>query len=139
MRKLNTLKRGRPAQEQRPSASAWGARQAVLLLGVIVTLAGAAWAAYLVYNRPRIVPIGELTPVQSWALVWTQELRPGVAKAPPWEESYLEHLKWYHRWLGAAGAIAGVGLITMASSLLIPKRGPRRRRRPGQKPPPRRR
>jgi hypothetical protein len=101
---------------------------------MMIALAGLAWAGYLTHNQPQILPIRELTPLQSLA-VWQQELLPGVQKAPPWEESYLEGMKWYHRWLAMAGTVVALGLVTMASSFLIPKRGPRRRKKPGPKPP----
>lgn len=136
MRTLRTLQRVKRAGEtsKKPS-SAWGARQAVLLLGAIVTLSGLIWTAYLYhFTQPRILKIEELTPYQSW-VAWQEELRPGLRQPPPWEKSYLEGMKAFGRWLVASQLVIGLGVVAMLSSLAIPKKGPVRRKTPNPKGP----
>ena len=134
MRKLSTLKRAKRPEKGRPTTSTWGARQAVLLIGIIITLGGSAFAARVYYRRPTIPAIQDLTPYQSW-FVWQGELRPGLRQPPPWEQTYLEAMKRFRRWMGLAGTIVGLGVVTMISSLLIPRRGPTRRKKSGSRPP----
>lgn len=131
MRKLRTLQRVKRVGEAKRPAATWGARQAVLLLGAIITLGGLAWAAYLYYFlQPRILKIEDLTPFQSW-VAWQEELRPGLRQPPPWEKPYLKGMKDFGRWLVVSQAVIGLGVVVMLSSVVIPKKGPARRKTPG--------
>jgi hypothetical protein len=135
MRKLSTLERTRRPERTRPPSTSWGARQAVFLLGVIITLAGLAFAAYLYLKRPQIPPVVDLNPRQTW-IVWQQEIRPGLTQPPPWEGQYLAGVKTYRVLLGTAGSVAALGTLVIFSSLLIPRRRPLRAKRPGRRRPP---
>jgi hypothetical protein len=105
--------------------SAWGPRQRLLFIGAVIAAVGLAMGAWFYLFRPRVVEADRLAPIQSWAL-W-RDLRHGVDQRPAWEAAYLEFLDRYHRWMIVAATITGVGVVVMASSLLLPKRRPKRR------------
>ena len=139
MRDLRVLKRAEaPAAAARP-ASTWGARQAVLLLGALITLAAVAAVAVTIYRyqtyqtRPKILDADELTPFGTW-LLWQQDLRPGIERPFVWQQPLERAQKRYKRRLDIIGVLAGIGVLTMICSLLIPKQGPRRRKRPPRGP-----
>jgi len=97
-------------------------------MGLLVTLVGLAALASVHFSRHPAVPIQELSPLETW-FVWHQEIRPGIDHLPPWEKAYLSGTKTHKRWMGVAATVAGVGVVTMLTSLLIPARAPRRRKR----------
>lgn len=148
MRTLRTLKIVKRPEAGPSASSTWGARQAVLMLGVLIALAGVAWAGYLLLqkrsvigrldaSRPKIVDIHELSPYQAW-VVWQEEIRPGLHEAAPWEEAYqrgmrnweetrLRYARLTRWWLSTAGTLIGVGVVTVGISFLIPRPGARRK------------
>jgi hypothetical protein len=122
---------GKAARRSDPRrASIWGTRQKVLLVGALIATAGLGLGATFYVFRPRIVDAELMPPIQSWA-IW-RDLSHGIDQRPAWEARYLEMLATYHRWMIVAAAIAGIGVIVMASSLLAPKR---RRKRRARRPP----
>jgi len=135
MLKLSTLERAKRTERSRPPSASWGTRQGVFLLGLIITLAGSGFAAYVYLQRPKILPITDLTPRQTW-FVWQLEIRPGLNQPPPGEKQFLAARKTYHVLLGIAGSVAALGALVMFSSLLIPRRRPPTVRKPGRRRPP---
>ena len=116
----------------RRSASVWGTRQRLLLIGALVTVLGLGMAGYFHLVRVQLIDTESMAPIHSWRL-W-HELRHSVDQRPPWEEFYLESRAAYRRWMMVAAVVAGVGVVVMASSLLAPsRRRGRRLRRPGPK------
>jgi hypothetical protein len=114
----------------RRSASVWGTRQRLLLIGALLTLLGLGMAGYFHLVRVRLVDTESMAPIQSWRL-W-HDLRYSIDQRPPWEEFYLASRAAYRRWMMVPAVFTGVGVVVMASSLLVPsRRRGRRVRRPG--------
>jgi hypothetical protein len=112
------------------STSAWGARQRLLLVGALLTVVGCILTAVLYIWRPRLADVESLAPHNTWRL-W-QDLRYGVEYRPPWEELYFANVEANNRWMIVTSAVAVVGVLTIASSLLV---STRRARRPARRPP----
>ncbi len=116
-----------------PKGAAWGSRQAVVLVGIVVTLIGIALVAYFYSIRPRQEHFADpevLTPLGSW-YAW-QELRTG-AKTPSFTKfPYIEALNSYRRWMDVAIVIVVLGGLTVVGGLVLGKsgRGPASRGRP---------
>ena len=126
MRKLRHLERAAPPERGRTPSQAWGARQAVILVGSLVILAAMITAAWFYTMRPKMKPIEELTFADTW-IIWERDLHPGIDFTSPSERGYLEVRKAYHRWMSVVAAffVLGVGIVVVG--LLMPKRGPRRK------------
>ncbi len=110
------------------SASAWGSRQRVLFIGAVITALGLGVFAVLYLLRPRMSDISTLSPAQTW-YVW-HDVRQGIERRTEWEATYLDRLAANRRWRNVALGIAGVGVLTIAGSLLVFRRlrpGPNRR------------
>lgn len=105
----------------------------MLLIGAIITTVGVGMGAYFHVFRPRQLDAEGLAPIQTWN-VW-RDLSHGIDQRPAWESAYLGFLAGYRRWMIVAGAITGIGVIVMGSSLLAPRS---RRKRRARRPPPRR-
>jgi len=113
----------------RRRSSAWGPRQKRIFLGAVIAVAGLVMAAIFYLFRPQLVATEKLQPIQMWHL-W-RDLSHGIDQRPEWEEVYLESLAGFRRWMVASFILAGVGVLVMASSLLIRgRRSPRGMRRP---------
>ncbi len=119
----------------RPHAK-WGPRQRRVFVGAVITAVGLAVATFVYLRRAHLTrmwlpDVQSMSPLGTWRL-W-HDLRPGVEYRPPWEEHYLKEMAANTRWMVAALAIAAIGALVMASSLLVAKRRPRR---PGRGPVP---
>jgi len=129
MRALRLLERVTPKPDAaRPTRSAWGARQGLLLLGVLVILAALGLMALLHSSRPRLHDVEDLPPIRTW-LLW-QELRQGLQERPVGEKEFLERVTRYRRWIGVLWVVAGAGVLIMAGSRFVPQK--RRRRTAGK-------
>jgi len=107
-----------------PRRSQWGLRQAGMFLGLVMLLGGLAWAGYLEATKPRLVPIEQMEPLQTWML-W-QELRVGADRFPsPQVKFYSLALKQNRYWLAIALVTAGLGLLVIGGTfaLVKPSRG----------------
>lgn len=117
----------------RGSTSVWGTRQRLVLVGGFITVLGLGSAIVLYAGRPRLLDLERYPPIGTWQL-W-HDLRQGIEQRPAWEEQYTRSVAGYHRWMVVASAIAGIGVLLMASPLLVRKRRSRGRvRRPPAKP-----
>lgn len=139
--KLNTLKRvGIPAEspKRRPARAAWGVRQQLILIGILIAAAGAAWAVWLYVTAPPRIDVSSLSPLRSMFLWY--DLKRGVQFQPPAEAEYLKRIKEHHLWLLAAWSVAAAGIVVACSPLLItgqtkpPKSAPTSTARPAPGP-----
>lgn len=120
---LRALKRA-PVEMPAGPRSTWGLRQQLLLVGAMITVASLVVAGYFHVNRPRMIDLNTVSPMHSW-VVW-QELRLGVRFHSPEIDQYNAIVAAHSRWMGVVGAFAALGLLTMASSLLVPKKRSKR-------------
>jgi hypothetical protein len=121
---LLNLTRLKPAQPPdaapRRARPAWGLRQQVLLIGLAITVVGASWTGWELLQRPPRLEITSLRP--ALVVVYWISLKHGVDNRMPFEVIYAERLEENNRWLIVAGVVIGLGLLTVALSLLIPNR-----------------
>jgi len=114
--------------------SAWGPRQRLGLIGAVIVVLGLLLGATFPLLRPRMIEAEQLSPIAAWR-IW-RDLRHGIEQPPPWEEMYFHSLAVHRRWMVVASVLTGVGVLVMASSLLVSRRRPsrtksvRRRKRP---------
>jgi len=133
MLKIRSLERVVEQEEPR-RPQAWGVRQGLVLLGVLVmALAGSgASALYLTMPTPPEPPGLEYvqTQVDKLSLVetfveWAQ-LRGGLATGPQIiKQEYTKKRDAHVRWIVVAAVIGALGAACAASSLLVPKPGKR--------------
>lgn len=129
MRALRLLERVAPKPGAgRPARSTWGARQSLLLLGAVITIAALSLTALLYSSRPKLADVEDLSPIRTW-LLW-QELRQGVEQRPLGEKQFLERVTRYRRWIGVLLVVSGAGVLIMAGSRLVPGRHRARTIRP---------
>ena len=108
------------ADSKRSSGESWNLRQAGMFVGVLMLLGGLAWAVYLEVNKPELIPIEQMKPIQTWAL-W-QELRVGADRfASPPMKRYSLHLKQNRSWLVISLVIAGAGALTIIGTYALVK------------------
>jgi len=104
----------------------------LVFVGGVITILGLSLAIIFHVLRPRLLDLERYPPIGTWQL-W-HELRQGIEQRPAWEEQYTRSVAGYHRWMVVASAIAGIGILLMASPLLVRKRRSRGRvRRPPAK------
>jgi hypothetical protein len=120
---LRALKRAPVEVAARPR-STWGLRQQLLLVGAMITVASLVVAGYFYRNRPQMIDLNTVSPMHAW-VVW-QELRLGVRFRSPEIGQYHAMVAAHSRWMGVVGVVAALGLLTMASSLLVPKKRSKR-------------
>lgn len=121
MRALRLLERAAPKPSAGPPPrSAWGARQRLLLLGAVITIAALGLTALLYSSRPRRADVEDLSPIRTWVL-W-QELRQGVKQRRRGEKRFLERVTRHRRWMGVLLVVSGAGMLIMAGSRLVPDR-----------------
>jgi hypothetical protein len=105
------------------TATAWGTRERVALLGVTGLVLALALVVVLMFQRPtmpRYPDPQSLTPAQS-LILWQQlqQIGPDIGGLPPQVEYRTQIASWW-RWLILDGVLAGAGLITLAIALLLP-------------------
>ena len=128
--RMSSLKRAEQEASPARPRNGWGTRQRLVLLGALLALPGIVLTTYLLLNRPKLAevpthaPLDSLTISETWN-IWL-DLRTGIQRHPTGMELYYqERLKANRQWTGVALAICGLGVLVMASSLLVPQ--PRRR------------
>ena len=131
MRKLTLLERAPPKAAPRRLKSTWDTRQALILVGVAITVVGLGWVTVLYVFRPRVIDPERLALIDSWRL-W-HDLSYALDQRPMWEQMYLDSLAKYRRWMVVACSTTGIGVLVMAGSVLLRARRPSRPRR---RPPP---
>lgn len=116
---------------RRPT-SVWGPRQKRVFLGAVIVALGLAMAATFYLLRPRLINTEKLQPIQMWQL-W-RDLSHGIDQRPEWEAAYLKSMASFRRWMVASFIVAGIGVLVMASSLLVRGRHrPRGMKKPAPK------
>ncbi|MFW5692953.1 MAG: hypothetical protein ACOCWL_01935 [Thermoguttaceae bacterium] len=131
LNRLKTLEPVRPEVERaRPAATvrdrpAWGGRQAGLFLGIVLLCVGIPWAAWLEWDKPRLVPVERMTPLQTWGL-W-QELRTGADRYPSRQaRNFADALSQNRNWFYVAiGLSVGGVLVCIGSYTLLKPSGSR--------------
>jgi len=112
-------------QGPRRNPIAWGPRQALMLLGAIIVILGASWAAWCLASRPRFV-FDRLAPLDALSL-W-ELLKSGVDAPPAQIERWMAASREYgNLWAGVGWAAAAIGALIFAASFAIP--GPSRKSR----------
>lgn len=108
-----------PAQPSgRKLVGAWGRREAFILLGTVVTVVALALVGFLYLTWPRLRPVEQLGPTQTYGL-WL-ELQRGVNRYP--SEFDRQFAKWtiiYRYWMIAAVAAAVTGLLLTLSAFIF--------------------
>jgi hypothetical protein len=125
MKGLAALERAAPAERAKARKKKWGARQRVLLVGILVMAIGLGVAGWCRLFRPVLIDIQLLTPAQSWVL-W-QRLQGGLGNRQRDEIVYVTLRRWNSYWIRFGLALAAAGAASVAGSFLIPDQ---RRRRP---------
>jgi hypothetical protein len=74
---------------------------------------------YFYSVRPVPVSLDRIPPLESW-LLW-QYFKDGPVGRLDWEIAYEAAREYNRRWLLVSGGMAAIGLLTMVSSLLVPK------------------
>jgi len=113
--------------DERPGSArpkwAWGIREAILLLGGIVFLAGLAGVIWLWTTWPKSIDMLELPPFEAMG-IW-DEFQQGISAEPSLpERRYLAAKRWHFQWLVAAGAVAIIGALVIGSAFLVKPRPP---------------
>lgn len=119
MQAITELQRTEAAQETRRSPS-WGAPQRLILGGALVSAIGLAALAVLFWTRPKPPPVTELPPYESW-IVWKQ-FRRGPSVPLEREQGFDETREIHRRWMAVAGVVVAIGLLTMFSAAMIPRK-----------------
>lgn len=119
MQGLARLEQAEPDEAVARPPSRWGARQRLVLVGLVVFLVGVALGGYFHWTRPKVPDIDDFTVSQTWAL-W-QDLRQGPDRLLPYEEARYEKTQAHRRWMALAGVLAAAGVLTMAGSVLVPR------------------
>lgn len=102
----------------------------MLLAGAALALAGVLLGAASYYFRPVRLDVADYPP---WmALNLWMVLERGIDRPPhPMETAFQEQLHIYRQWMGVAAALAVLGVLTMAGSL-VADRVVAGRRKPGR-------
>ena len=78
------------------------------------------WAAWLEWSKPRLIPVEQMSPLQTWGL-W-QELRVGADRYPsPQARFYAEALSQNRNWFFVAVAMSVGGLLVCVGSYALLK------------------
>lgn len=136
MRGIRSLDRAAEDERAPRSRQTWGVRQALVLAGMLVALLSALTAAGLYLTRPQPPKPPDLEAVrkymerqslaETYFLEWKKVLSHGLPSGPQIiRQRYTESLKAHDRWIGVAAVFGLMGLACAASSLLVPKPGPR--------------
>jgi len=114
---------------------AWGIRQGLVLLGMLVTVVAACVALGLYLKRPtppeptsleRVIADTEKLSLLQTFWVWDR-LKGGLESGPQIiKQEYTKKRDAHYRWMGVAAVIGVLGVACAASSLLVPKPGPPR-------------
>ena len=111
----------------------WGLRQGVTLLALVVTFVAGSAAGYLYLVQPAPPmqdteaalemldrQIKDMTPLQSWELWQDQILADGLVQyEDPAQSAYHAHVAVRRRWSKVLLALAGCGLLTLLSTVLL--------------------
>jgi hypothetical protein len=97
-----------------------------MLVGSVIAVLGLAIGVYFYSVRPTPVTLEYIPPLESWVL-W-QYFKEGPVGRLDWEIAYEEAREQNRRWLLVSGGVVAIGILTMVSSLLVPKE----RATPGQ-------
>jgi len=116
---LRTLKRAAP-DVAASRKSTWGLRQQLLLVGAVITVIALIPAGYLYLYRPQMLDIDTVSPWHAWN-IWL-DLRLGLREGMREIAQFDAMVAAYWRWMGVLGVLATLGLLTMASSLLVPQK-----------------
>ncbi len=126
MQRLRLLERVEQHDSRTSAASTWSTRKKFVLLGAVFFALGLALSVLVYRARPQLLGVDQLTPLQSLDIWRSYTYRDGIALLPG--EIEFERLRERNtRWLTVTLAIAGLGVIVMASSLLV---GPPPKARP---------
>ena len=137
MSRLDTFE---PPPVNRSSASPWGVRESMLLLGIVVLLASSGFAVYLLTTRP-VEPDSKLTfefiqqesqnlkPAPSWLLWRTLRADGPKRNQPPDMKTYHEALLRFRLSMAAVLGIGSVGIVLSVVGLW--KKGPTPKGVPG--------
>jgi hypothetical protein len=119
MLEMNRLERAETEQPTPRAVSAWGTRQALVLLGVTVILVGFGMGGWFYYTL-RPLPYDRIDYHPLVALSLWESLRKGV-DAPPYnfEISYERMTYRYHQWMVFAAVVSLVGILIVGASLLV--------------------
>jgi len=117
MREIAALEQDRSERVAARLAVRWGLRQRLFLAGAVLALAGVLLGAVCYYFRPVRLDVADYPP---WmALNLWMVLERGIDRPPhPMETAFQQHLHDYRQWMGVAAALAVLGLLTMAGSLV---------------------
>lgn len=98
--------------------TAWGARQRVLFVGILISAAGLAVATWFYATRPRKPNTAALPPLLT-LMLW-ESLKTGVGTPPtPAEQERITALQWHYRWSVFGLAVAVIGAGVLAGSLVM--------------------
>ncbi len=116
---LRALKRAAP-DAAAPRKSTWGLRQQLLLVGAVITVIALVPAGYLYLYRPQMLDIDTVSPWHAWR-IWL-DLRQGLREGMREMAQFNAMVTAYWRWMAVLGVFATLGLLTMATSLLVPQK-----------------
>ena len=127
MLQMRALERAKPPRAAQQTSAPWGARQAVLLLGIVIVLVALGLAIGLFLTRPisptaRLTPdvldreVRDLSPFESWQRWQALRALGPAGRRLPGEEAYEKAFFQYCLWMGLVLTIAvvGIGLIVGA-------------------------
>ena len=137
LRELTTLPPDDTPRPRRRLVAVWGTQQVLLAIGAVFLVVGALGAAYLRINKPRLLDVDHLSPIQTWML-W-QELRQGPDRRPsPGQQRYVQSLRDNRFRLQIMLVFAGAGCALMLGGLLVPRQWQRgsESEMPGSRPSP---
>ena len=117
---LRRLEQAAEEPDTRRSVSTWGARNRLILVGLIVTAVGLIALVPVSAIRPRYHGLESISAFDTW-LLWHGWSR-GVDEYTGQEKAYFARLDLYRRWRLGVLVVAGVGVVILAGSLLVPKR-----------------
>ena len=134
MLEIRSLERVAEEEEAPRRRRPWGIRQGLVLLGMLITVVAAcvALALYLTQPTPPEPPSLEYlqTRAEKLSLLETfwewDQLKGGLGSGPQIiKQEYTKRRDAHYRWIGVAAVIGVLGVACAASSLLVPKPGPR--------------
>ncbi len=125
MSSITSLEQVEPEAEAGPSRpeSAWGRREAWILLGTVVLLVGVTLLVWLQWSQPRLIDTRTMSPIESWGL-WN-ELRFGANRDPsPGAKWFAKMLSSNRNWTVVAFSLIVLGTLVTVGSFATRKKIP---------------
>lgn len=118
LQKMRRLPRVPDDEPAAANQGGWGLRQRLMMIGILIAALGLGSFGYFWHQRPRYLPMDDITPAQSFEL-WGY-YRHSIITLTDRERAYLAVREANRKWQIASGSLAAVGLILIAAGFFVP-------------------